>query len=85
MIKIFNSLIFLLVISYLFSIYKYYSSSKNIDNKNYNRLNIEKILSKQISNLPILKDDTNNIIEFNDSPKSDIESDKRRSFWELIK
>ncbi len=85
MIKIFNSLIFLLVISYLFSIYKYYSSSKNIDNKNYNRLNIEKILSKQISNLPILKDDTNNIIEFNDSPKSDIKSDKRRSFWELIK
>ena len=48
------------------SIYQYYSSNKNAELKSYNRDNINEIINTKISNLPILKDDTNNVIEFND-------------------
>ena len=32
----------------------------------YNRSNVENILKKKISNLPVLENDTNTVIEFND-------------------
>ncbi len=37
------------------------------------------------SNLPVLKNDTNNVIEFNDGFSSEINNDKPRSFWNLLK
>ena len=46
--------------------YKFYSSKKNIKVKDYNRTNIDQIINNKISNLPILNNDTNNVIEFND-------------------
>ena len=67
MYKIFNILILLLILFFYFSIYKYYSSSKNIQVKNYNRKNINKIINDKISNLKILPNDTINVIEFNNS------------------
>ncbi len=85
MIKIFNIIMFLLIIIFIFSIYNYYSSNKNIDAKNYNRKNIDQILKKKIVDLPVLKNDTNNVIEFNNSLKDDIEENKKRSFWNLLK
>ena len=85
MIKILNIIMFLLIIIFIFSIYNYYSSNKNIDAKNYNRKNIDQILKEKIIDLPILKNDTNNVIEFNNSLKDDIEENKKRSFWDLLK
>ena len=85
MIKIFNIIMFLLIIIFIFSIYNYYSSNKNIDAKNYNRKNIDQILKEKIIDLPVLKNDTNNVIEFNNSLKDGIEENKKRSFWDLIK
>jgi len=85
MIKIFNIIMFLLVIIFIFSIYNHYSSNKNIDAKNYNRKNIDQILKKKIIDLPVLKNDTDNVIEFNNSLKDGIEEDKKRSFWDLLK
>ena len=41
----------------------HYSSKKNINAKNYNRLNANQILKEKISNLPILANDTDNVIE----------------------
>tara|TARA_Y100000816_G_C25539055_1_gene292635 strand:- start:45 stop:218 length:174 start_codon:yes stop_codon:yes gene_type:complete len=52
--------------------------------KNYNRLNINKILKEKINDLPELYNDTNNVIVFNNSIENSIE-DKKRSFWELLK
>ena len=66
-------------------IYKYYSSSQNIEKKNYNRKNIDEIINTKISNLPILENDTNNVIEFNDGFSNDIKNNKPRSFWNLLK
>ena len=85
MIKIFNIIMFLLIIIFILSIYNYYSSNKNVDAKNYNRENIDRILKEKIFDLPVLKNDTNNVIEFNNSLKDDIEENKKRSFWNLLK
>ena len=82
----FLSIFFLILIIIFFgSTYKYYSSSKNIKNKEYNRNNIDQILNDKISNLPILKNDTDNVIEFNDGFSNEIKNDKPRSFWNLLK
>ena len=85
MAKILNLIMFPLIIIFILSIYNYYSSNKNVDAKNYNRKNIDQILKEKIVDLPILKNDTNNVIEFNNSLKDDIEENKKRSFWDLLK
>ena len=83
--KVLNILMFLLIISFITFISKYYSSIKNIKSTENNRLNIDVILKDKISNLPILADDTNNVVQFNNSFDSDFEEDKKRSFWDLLK
>ena len=85
MIKISNIIMFLLIVFFILSIYNYYSSNKNIDVKNYNRKNIDQILKEKIIDLPVLKNDTDNVIEFNNSLKDEIEENKKRSFWDLLK
>ena len=74
----------LLVIFFIFKVFSFYSSNKNINLKNYNRSNIDLILKEKIKDLPSLANDTNNIIEFNDSFDEEDNSDKKRSFWELL-
>ena len=68
----------------MISTYKYYISNINIDKKNYNRSNIEKIIKEKTSSLPVLANDTNNVIFFNDSFENEINSNKKRSFWDLL-
>ena len=85
MIKISNIVMFLLIIIFILSIYNYYSSNKNVDAKNYNRKNIDQILKEKITDLPVLKSDTDNVIEFNNSLNDNIQENKKRSFWDLLK
>ena len=85
MIKILNIIMFLLTIFFTISVYNYYSSNKNINTKNYNRENIDQILKEKISDLPVLKNDTIDVIEFNNSLNNEIEENKKRSFWDLLK
>ena len=85
MYKFFNTLMFLTIIFFVLFVYKHYSSSKIVNAKNFNRLNIDEILKNKVQNLPILVNDTNNVIEFNDSFDEEINSNKKRSFWDLIK
>ena len=71
---------------FFFFTFKYYSSNKNINTKDYNRLNIDLILKDKTSGLPILKNNTNNIIEFNNSLENEIDKyEKKRKFWDLLK
>ena len=83
--KIISIFFLILVIIFFGSTFKYYSSNKNIKNKEFNRINIDQILNDKISNLPILKNDTDNVIKFNDGFSNEIKNDKPRSFWNLIK
>ena len=83
--KIFNIFLGVLIIIFLLNIYRFYSSSKNLESKEFNRNNIDQIINKKISNLPILENDTDNIIVFNDGYSNEIKSEKTRSFWNLLK
>ena len=85
MFKIINILMSLLVIFFIFKVFIFYSSNKNISFKNYNRSNIDLILKEKIKDLPILANDTDKIIEFNDSFGEQEHNEKKRSFWELLK
>ena len=83
--KLFDFFLGILILFFFFSIYSFYSSNKNLESKKFNRNNIDQIINKKISNLPILKNDTNNVIEFNDGFSNEIKKNKSRSFWNLLK
>ena len=83
--KIFNILFLILTLFFFGSVYKYYSSNNIIQIKDFNRDNINEIFNNKISNLPILENDTFNVIEFNDGFSVEIKDDKPRSFWNLLK
>ena len=83
--RIFNIFLSILIFTFFFSIYRFYSSNKNLELKEYNRNNINQIINKKVLNLPILKNDTDNVIEFNDGHSNDANNDKPRSFWNLLK
>tara|TARA_B100001093_G_scaffold268056_1_gene256395 strand:+ start:351 stop:614 length:264 start_codon:yes stop_codon:yes gene_type:complete len=83
--KIFNIFLGILILIFFFNIYSFYSSNKNLESKEFNRSNINQIINTKISNLPILKNDTNDVIEFNDGFSNEIVNDKPRSFWNLLK
>ena len=83
--KVLNILMFIFIILFIFSIFRYYSSSKNIEIKNFNLNNIDEIIKMKISDLPVLTNDTDNVIEFNNSLESERKFEKKRSFWELLK
>ena len=85
MFKIINLCFVIIIFLFFFNIYKYYSSNINIKNISLNRSNIEEIIKTKISSIPILKNDTNNVIEFNDSFDEEIKDNKKRSFWDLLK
>ena len=84
MYKLTNIIIFLIVVFFILSIFKYYISSKNIQKTKLNRLNIDSIILEKKSRLPVLENDTNNVIVFNDSLNEQIKKDKKRSFWDLL-
>tara|TARA_Y100000992_G_C21040326_1_gene384601 strand:- start:118 stop:381 length:264 start_codon:yes stop_codon:yes gene_type:complete len=85
MYKFINLFFLIIIFLFFFNIYKFYSSNKNIKKINLNRLNIEEIVKTKISKVPILENDTDNVIEFNSSFSEEIQDNKKRSFWDLLK
>ena len=85
MYKILNILMIILIIIFIFLIYKHYSSNKTINTKDYNRSNINKILNEKISNLPVLNNDTNNVIEFNNSIEGEKLMKEKKKFLGITK
>tara|TARA_B100001939_G_C16464980_1_gene414622 strand:+ start:179 stop:439 length:261 start_codon:yes stop_codon:yes gene_type:complete len=83
--KFFNILMLVLTIIFIYSVFDYYFSNKNIETKNYNRSNLDKILKDKISGLKVLDNDTNDVIEFNNSLQIQTNGEKKRNFWELFK
>ena len=70
---------------FFFNIYSYYSSDKNIKNINFNRININENIRDKIKNIPILENNTKDIIKFNTSLGEDIKKNDSRNFWNLLK
>ena len=85
MYKLLNILFIILILFFLTNVYIHYFSIINVKIKDFNRKNIDQIINEQISHLPVLNNDTNNVIEFENSLSGEINNDKSRSFWNLLK
>jgi|TARA_B110000967_G_C18521671_1_gene381350 hypothetical protein len=85
MIKHFISvLIFLFIFIFIFFVISMYISNNNREKINFNRTNIYSKIKDNLSNLPLLKNDTDNVIEFN-SGYNDKDNKVKRNFWNLFK
>ena len=85
MYKIIKILMFLVFLIFNVSIFKYYLSNKNIKETNFNRKNIDQAIIEKTSKLPILINDTNNVIKFNELNNDVINNTKSRKYWKLLK
>tara|TARA_B100001093_G_C26458788_1_gene855513 strand:+ start:60 stop:323 length:264 start_codon:yes stop_codon:yes gene_type:complete len=83
MIKEIKYLIFILIISvFFFLTTKYYFSDDNKKNSYRSFNTIDKRIDNHIKNLPILEDDTKDIIEYVDQSNND--KKKKFNFWKLL-
>lgn len=83
--KIFKLLILILVFIFFIVVFNYYFSEKNKNLVKKNRFKIETDLLKNISDLPVLDNDTNDVIEFNSGLDNSINQSFKRNFWDLFK
>ena len=83
MLKEIKYLLFIIIISlFLFFTGKYYFSDENIKKSYRSQKNIDEKIKIYLKNLPILKNDTNNIIEY--VKQSDKKKKKKFNFWKLL-
>tara|TARA_B100000029_G_scaffold19992_1_gene20285 strand:- start:285 stop:548 length:264 start_codon:yes stop_codon:yes gene_type:complete len=83
--KIKNILYILSFIALIFLITLFYFSDQNIQKTNKYRSYYLVKIKENIENLPLLKNDTNNIIEYKDDLEVYKKSKKKYTFWDLIK
>ena len=83
--KVLNILLLIFIIIFSLAVYKYYSSTIHLESRNFYRNNIDQIIKDKIADLPILDNNTNDVILFNDSFPEESKNDKIRSFWDLLK
>ena len=82
MLKEIKNLIFIVIISlFLFFTGKYYFSDENIKNSYRSYKNIDEKVKNYSKNLPLLKNDTENIIEY--VKQTDKKKKKKFNFWKL--
>ena len=83
MLKEIKYLIFVvIIILFLFFTGKYYFSNENIKNSYRSYKNIDEKIKVYSKNLPLLKNDTENIIEY--VKQSDKKKKKKFNFWKLL-
>ena len=83
MLKEIKYLIFVvIIILFLFFTGKYYFSNENIKNSYRSYKNIDEKIKVYSKNLPLLKSDTKNIIEY--VKQTDKKKKKKFNFWKLL-
>ena len=83
MLKEIKSLIFVvIIILFLFFTGKYYFSNENIKKSYRSYKNIDEKIKVYSKNLPLLKNDTENIIEY--VKQTDKKKKKKFNFWKLL-
>ena len=83
MLKEIKYLIFIVIITlFLFFTVKYYFSNENIKNSYRSYKNIDQKIKDYSKNLPLLKNDTENIIEY--VKQTDKKKKKKFNFWKLL-
>ena len=85
MLKEAKNVVYLLTIFFsIFFVVKFYLSENNIKLSNKVMLQYQNELDKKFNNLPIIKDDTNDIIEYTNEIE-EFKNKKQRKFWDLLK
>ena len=83
MLKEIKYLVFIVIITlFLFFTGKYYFSNENIKNSYRSYKNIDQKIKDYSKNLPLLKNDTENIIEY--VKQTDKKKKKKFNFWKLL-
>ena len=83
MLKEIKYLFFIVIITlFIFSTGKYYFSNENIKNSYRSYKNIDQKIKDYSKNLPLLKNDTENIIEY--VKQTDKKKKKKFNFWKLL-
>ena len=80
----FSVFIFLFIFFYIFFIFSTYFSDLNKKKIKLNRTNVYSKIEDSFSSLPLLKNDTSDVIEFN-SGYNDVNNNIKRNFWDLFK
>ena len=85
MLKEVKYVVYLLTIFFfIFFVIKFYLSENKIKWSNKVILQYQNVLDKKFIGLPIIKDDTNDIIEYTNEIE-DFKNKKQRKFWDLFK
>ena len=85
MLKEVKYVVYLLTIFFsIFFVVKFYLSENNIKRSHKVILQYQKELDKKFNNLPIIKNDTNDIIEYTNEIE-EFKKKKPRKFWDLLK
>ena len=74
----------LAIFFFIFFVVKFYLSENNIKRSNKIIFQYQNELDKKFNNLPIIKNDTNDIIEYTNEIEI-FKNKKQRKFWELLK
>ena len=83
MLKEIKYLIFIVIIAlFIFFTGKYYFSNENIKNSYRSYKNIDQKIKDYSKNLPLIKSDTENIIEY--VKQTDKKKKKKFNFWKLL-
>ena len=83
--KIRNIFFFIIFSFFSSSLIYYYFTDKNIINTNKSRTDYNIKLTQNLENIPLLKNDTLNIIEFTNDVEKYKKSKKRYKFFDLLK
>ena len=81
--KILNFTLIFIIFLFIYFLTKFYFSDENKKNLYENSLELDKKFTEIIENIPLLKNDTENVIEFNNfENNSGINENKK--FWNLL-
>jgi predicted PurR-regulated permease PerM len=82
--RIKNTLFLVSFFTFIFFLISFYFSDENIKQINKSRFNYLNKLDKYILDLPLLENDTNNIIEYKNDIENNNKNKKYNLFWGLI-
>ena len=82
--EIYKVVYFIIILLFLYLLFVIYFSEENIKKIKKNRINIENSFKDYLSNLPILENDTNDVIIYNSNEFLE-KKIKKRKFLELLK
>ena len=82
--EIYKVIYFIIILIFVYFLFAIYFSEENIKKIKKNRVNIENSFKDYMSNLPILENDTKDVIIYNSSEFLE-KKIKKRKFWELLK